>query len=108
MTNLKDRVAFQGDTGDARNGAALVKLNGTAFKIIFSDGMGWDHVSISNSRRCPTWEEMCLFKDWFFEPQDVVVQFHPAQSDYVNVHPNCLHLWRCQTAPFPMPDLVMV
>jgi hypothetical protein len=31
--------------------------------VIASDGMGWDHVSVSLKDRCPTWEEMCLVKD---------------------------------------------
>ncbi len=31
--------------------------------IVASWGGGWEHVSVSLPRRCPTWDEMCLIKD---------------------------------------------
>lgn len=61
----------------------------------------WDHVSVSishvkgkNLGRCPTWEEMCLVKDLFWDKDDVVVQIHPEEKDYVSQHHYCLHLWK--------------
>lgn len=33
-------------------------------------------------------------KDMFFKEDEIVVQYHPAKSEYVNNMPNCLHLWR--------------
>lgn len=60
-------------------------------------GLGsWEHVSVSVSRKpneTPTWDEMCAVKDLFWAPDETVVQFHPAKSEYVNVY-NCLHLWK--------------
>jgi hypothetical protein len=76
--------------------------------IIFSNGGGWDHVSISFKHRCPTWEEMCRVKDMFFSEDETVVQYHPAREDYVNNHPYCLHLWKPQRDPIPMPPAIMV
>lgn len=72
--------------------------------------MGWDHVSVSvmNSRECPTWEEMAVVKALFWEPEDCVVQFHPPESEYVNLHPGCLHLWRWTGGAFPRPPTFMV
>jgi hypothetical protein len=58
--------------------------------------------------RCPTWEEMCYLKSVFWGSGDVVIQFHPAEKDYVNVHPNCLHLWRPVGVELPTPDPSMV
>jgi hypothetical protein len=104
MSKLPNRAALEGDYGNARNGAAYLKLGGRAFTVMFSDGGGWDHVSLSTVGRCPTWEEMCAVKEMFFEPEDVVVQFHPREREYRNFHPTCLHLWRCQFAEFPTPD----
>lgn len=70
-------------------------LNERLSVIVGDEGYcGWDHVSVSTKRRTPTWEEMCFIKSLFFEPEETVVQFHPAESEYVNVHPFCLHLWR--------------
>ena len=76
--------------------------------VIFSRGCGWDHVSVSFNNRCPTWEEMCEIKSMFFHPDEVVVQYHPAESDYVNNHPYCLHLWRPQEQAMPTPPAWMV
>lgn len=54
----------------------------------------WEHVSVSFPHRCPTWEEMALVKRAFWRDDETVVEFHPARSEYVNVHPFCLHLWK--------------
>lgn len=81
-------------------------------RCIFSDGMGWQHVSVSfgpGARRCPSWELMCRIKDLFWEPEDIVVQFHPAKSEYVNLHGGCLHLWRCTDGrEQPVPHHLLV
>lgn len=78
---------------------------------------GWEHVSVSViyrntngkfSHPMPTWEEMCMVKNAFWEPSECVVQFHPAEEDYVNIKENCLHLWRCVNAEFPMPPKICV
>ena len=61
---------------------------------VASDGDGWEHVSVSTTFRCPTWDEMCWVKGLFWDAEDCVVQFHPPRSQYVNAHPYCLHLWR--------------
>jgi hypothetical protein len=76
--------------------------------VIVSDEEDWDHVSVSLPTRCPTWEEMCFIKDLFFEPHEVVMQLHPAKSEYVNHHPFCLHLWRPQNKRIPVPPTWMV
>lgn len=76
-----------------------------------SNGMGWEHVSVSipTDRRCPTWEEMCFVKDQFWnDPDDVVIQYHPAKKDYVNNHEFCLHLWRKKDTNFETPPSIMV
>lgn len=57
----------------------------------------WEHVSVSTKNRCPTWAEMQMIKDVFWLPEELVLQFHPPQSVYVNTHENCLHLWRGPT-----------
>ena len=56
----------------------------------------WEHVSVSvrGQNRCPTWDEMCFVKRLFWKPSETVIQFHPCESEYVNVHEYVLHLWR--------------
>jgi hypothetical protein len=83
----------------------------TEMRCIVSNGGGWDHVSVTynDGRPCtPTWGEMALVKDLFFDQHETVVQFHPAATAYVNCHPHCLHLWRCQDRPMPCPPGWMV
>lgn len=89
---------------------------GRALKVIASDGSdgesfdtGWEHVSVSlaqthkDSPRCPSWQEMCAVKALFWEGEDCVVQFHPPESEYVNIHQGVLHLWRWRQGAFPQP-----
>ncbi len=83
-------------------------FKGNVLRIIASDGLGWDHVSVSLADRCPNWEEMCAVKDLFFDPEETVIQFHPKKSEYVNCHPYCLHLWRCQTEETKTPPSILV
>ncbi|MBQ6053009.1 MAG: hypothetical protein IJL30_06990 [Clostridia bacterium] len=44
----------------------------------------------------------------FFRDDEVVVQYHPAKSEYVNNLPNCLHLWRPRQIAMPTPPSIMV
>lgn len=103
------RGQFGSDERFGNNGAFFVpRRDGAPLKVIASDGLGWEHVSVSLPSRCPTWEEMCKVRDLFWGPEDCVVQYHPPHSDYVNNHPFCLHLWRPVGQSFPMPPSLMV
>lgn len=90
------------------NGWFLIPYRNFTFKVIISDGGGWDHVSISLKKRCPNWPEMCHFKDLFFDPEETVIQFHPPKSQYVNAHPFCLHLWRKHGVKIELPPRIML
>lgn len=63
----------------------------------------WEHVSVSFSHRCLTWEEMCKIKDMFFFEDEAVMQIHPEKKNYVNFHEYTLHLWRPKTKEIPLP-----
>jgi len=92
---------------DGNNGAFRVPYLGRYYlQIIVSDGLDWDHVSVSLPNRCPTWEEMSFIKDLFFDENETVVQFHPKKSEYVNNHPFCLHLWRKQEQEHELPPSI--
>lgn len=101
---------------DGNNGAFFMPMTVGRKKrqrglwIIASDGHGWEHVSVSAPGRCPFWAEMCRVKAVFWDPEDVVIEYHPAASTYVNNHPHTLHLWRPihSTIPIPPPILVGV
>lgn len=84
---------------------------GQALRVMVSSGadeVPWEHVSVSTKTRCPTWKEMCWIKELFFEDEEVVIQYHPRKSDYVNQHPFCLHMWRPLNAELPLPPTIAV
>lgn len=101
---------FGSSENEGCNGYFCFTLFGAKIKVIASDGMGWKHVSASIDKclEPPNWKMMCAIKDLFFEDEDVVVQFHPKKSQYVNNHPGCLHLWQSLDREFPQPDSLMV
>lgn len=90
------------------NGAFEIPWGKITFRVICSDGAGWEHVSVSLPLRCPTWEEMCYVKDLFWDEHECVMQLHPPKSEYVNNCPTCLHLWRPTSQLIPMPDSILV
>ena len=113
VEKYRDRDAekrVHGVFGDNGNGCFKVFVNGRSFFVIASNGGGWDHVSVTtkSGKRCPTWDEMCAIKNMFFLPEECVLQYHPAEKDYVNIYPYCLHLWRPQNQKIPTPDNVFV
>jgi len=75
-------------------------------------GIPWEHVSVhcfsGKKQFTPTWIEMCAVKDMFWDEEDVVIQFHPRKSDYVNNHANTLHLWRPVGVELPLPPIETV
>lgn len=76
---------------------------GRDLKVIASNGLGWDHVSVSLPNRCPNWPEMCTVKELFWDSEEAVMQLHPPRSEWVNNHSYCLHLWRPQKEEIPLP-----
>ena len=94
--------------GNRCNGAFLITTSGGAMKVIMSDGGGWDHVSVSMPRRCPTWDEMKWVREMVFAPEECVLQFFPPVSKYINIHQFVLHLWRQQGVVTMLPPSRMV
>lgn len=106
--------------GDSPNGSLYgyfrVLLDGKKLNVISSgerhggdpySAESWEHVSVSLFNRCPTWREMKFVKDLFWRPEELVVQFHPPHSSYVNQYENCLHLW-CSPFAIELPPLKCV
>lgn len=91
-------------------GQGEITFHNWSGSVIWSFGGGWDHVSVSpyKHRITPSWDDMCRVKDMFFRDDEVVVQYHPAKSEYVNKMPNCLHLWRPQNVELPTPPTIFV
>lgn len=109
-----------GSSLGATYGAFQVKFNGVILRIIATDGhdgekdTGWEHVSCHvidltfGKARTPKWDEMCFVKSLFWKDDEVVVQFHVAATDHINIHEHVLHLWRWTKGEFPLPDKAFV
>lgn len=95
-------------TSDGNNGAFWIKLRSHKLFVIVSDGGGWDHVSVNLPYRTPSWSEMSIIKDLFWDDDETVVQFHPRKSEYVNCHPHTLHLWKNQRFNYQLPMFLLV
>ena len=89
--------------------ACRIPFNGVKLAVIASldtddKGITWEYVSVSLPKRPPTWDELKFIKMLLWEPEDEVMQFFPPQSEYVNAHKNCLHLWRPTHCKLPWRD----
>src|ERR1044072_237889 len=102
---------------DGNEGAFIIphyRIANYEFVCIISSLLGWEHVSVTinpkgrDATRCPTWEEMCFIKDQFWDKDEVVIQYHPREADYVSEHEYCLHLWRPTNQHIPIPPTTMV
>ncbi len=96
--------------GDETCGAFKIEspIDGAHLRVIASCGAGWDHVSVSRKNRTPNYPEMVFVKNLFFRDDETVMELHVPSADHVNLHPNCLHLWRPQNVEIPRPPAWMV
>lgn len=68
------------------------------FALIFcvedhgDNGLCW-HLSVSHEHRYPTWDEMMVFRSFFFDDDMEVIMVMPPLDEYINIHNNCFHLW---------------
>ena len=99
---------YGSDDNVGKQGAFLIPFQSHNLRVIASDGMRWEHVSVSLPNRTPNWKEMCYIKDLFWDEEDVVIQYHPPKSQHIDNHPYCLHLWRPIKEKIPTPPSIMV
>jgi hypothetical protein len=104
---VKDGM-FGSTAESGNNGYFIVPCRSFDLVIIASDGEGWEHVSVSLRNRCPNWEEMCHVKSLFWDEEECVMQFHPPKSEYVNMHPYALHLWKPVGKKIETPPSILV
>lgn len=107
--NKKVELLLYGCNGDKYNGIFNIPLpSREVASVVISNGGGWEHVSVSLKGRCPRWQEMCYIKSLFWDDEEVVIQYHPKKSEYINLHPYCLHLWKPIGIEIPTPPKEMV
>lgn len=95
------------------NGAFTIPYGPVILTVIVNDATtwqesglplpAWEHVSVSLPARCPTWKEMDFIKRIFWRDDELVLQFHVPRAQHVNLHENCLHLWKPVGVEIPLP-----
>ena len=78
-------------------GLGYVLISKTGLRAIIDcskkdDNNFWVHISVSRSNRTPSHEEMASVKRDFLGDR-YAYSVWPPQSQYVNIHAYCLHLW---------------
>lgn len=105
---------FGTNENDGNNGLFIIPFGSDILQCIASDGREWEHVSVTVRTKnraihsISTWEQMCYIKNLFWNEEDIVVQYHPKKSEYVNNHPYVLHLWCPIKIELPYPNSILV
>jgi len=89
-------------------GIFQIPYENVVLRVMCGRGEGWDHVSVSLPDRCPTWDEMNWIKNLFFKPDELAIQYHPPEKDYINVCKTVLHIWRPWKIKIPLPPKWML
>ena len=97
-------IVYQNDC----NGLFFVHCKGLLLTVIASDGLGWEHVSVSLRNRTPTWAEMEFARELFWRDDETVMQLSVPRTDHINCHQFCLHLWRPLEQEIPRPPAILV
>lgn len=90
------------------------KIKDRYLQVYASDGSStnWEHVSVvgvyKRNNYTPSWEEMCKVKDLFWTSDATVIQYHSPKTEYINMHPNCLHLWRKIGVKIDLPPTILI
>lgn len=95
-----------GSMGNEQNGFIILPQKG--LKIMFSNGMGWEHASVSRVSKMPSYDDLTWVKQILWGANATVMQLFVPFDEHVNRHPYCLHLWRPLEDEIPRPPNVMV
>ncbi len=69
-----------------------VHREGELIVIVSKDDEYW-HLSISHKDRYPTFDEIRDARYKYIPDEVTMAMLFPPKAEYVNVHPNCFHLW---------------
>jgi len=107
---IPDFGQWSSTSEDGPNGVFLIPFSEKVSLACFAASrIDWEQVGVfpvcgdGYLARCPTWEEMCFVKNLFWQGNETVLQFHPSKSEYVNLYPFMLHLWKMTFVDHPLP-----
>jgi hypothetical protein len=73
-----------------------------------ADGHQWIHVSYSRAHWTPIHSDTVLVKETFIGNDRYAYAVLPPKDRYVNLHPNCLHLWARMDGQPVLPEFDVV
>ena len=79
------------------------RMNREMVEVRLGCNDSWEWAAVLTNYRCPTWEEMDEVKGAIWDEEDCVMQLHPPESEYVNIHQYTLWLWRPLKVSIPRP-----
>ena len=97
------------DESFGNNGLFLIPNGEAGLIVIASDGYGWEHVSVSRymSKELPSWYELVLIKNMFWDEEETVVQFIPKKSEHRSIG-EVLHMWKKSGHEYELPPGIMI
>lgn len=90
LADLKQAGLLGADAQAYRYGGCMVIVSALEHR---GDGKPRRHLSISHPSRYPTWDEIHGARDRYLPAEATFAMLLPPPEEYVNVHPNCFHLW---------------
>lgn len=93
---------------DGMGGKYYDKYSNKWLNFIFSYQLGWEHLSVSMPGKTPSWDQMCVMKNIFWNENEACVEYHPKKEEYVNDHEHCLHIWKPTEVELPTPPTILV
>lgn len=88
-------ICVQRGTDGAAYRHSTLNMSVILSAAVYSDNRPWVHFSIARSSRLPSWEEYTAAKDAFLGPETKAIQVLAPRSQWVNIHPFCLHAFAC-------------
>lgn len=99
---------------DKKRGIIRNKLFGDLYgwaQVVTADKRGWELCAVSiispnkkhGTDRYPTWEEMKIVKDFFWDKEDITVNFYFDETILKNKIPNLLYMCRKIGSIYEMP-----
>ena len=78
---LESKFLQIGKTGlDGFSGIFVDPVERKNYFFVFSWGGGWEHLSVSQKNKTPSWDVMCRIKDIFWTEDECCVEYHPKKG----------------------------
>lgn len=112
---FRDSFGRELPTDKKIEGKFHIPIRGIVYEVKMSRVFEWEHLSVTvyaakkggfPEPRIANPDEVEMLKKMFFHDFETAIEVHPKKSDYVNINPYTLHLWRRFDMTMPTPPKV--